>query len=252
MGKAAIPVLAVYVLALVFGLHQVGELDGVLKGGPPKGLLRVPVVQGWIVLLVLAQAALLWRVDRDSPWLRLRARRKWHLAVWAAALCAGLLTAGFLASVAVIVFGDNALGPMGLLVDWAGRVARADWVNRWVPPLAFLGFLVGMWVGWWVVLSRAGRGRAEGEREGVTARWARWILAGSVAELLVAVPAHLISRKRDDCCAPFLSLWGIATGWAVFLLAAGPVAAWWLRRRIEGKANRAKIRAFPGEDPPRG
>ena len=33
-------------------------------------------------------------------------------------------------------------------------------------------------------------------------RLTRWLLGGSILELLVAVPSHVIVRRRDDCCAP--------------------------------------------------
>jgi hypothetical protein len=31
-----------------------------------------------------------------------------------------------------------------------------------------------------------------------------------------------VSRHRNDCCAPFATFWGIATGLTVMLLAFGP------------------------------
>jgi len=50
----------------------------------------------------------------------------------------------------------------------------------------------------------------------------RWLLRGSILELLVAVPSHVIVRRRDDCCAPAGTFWGIATGISVMLLCFGP------------------------------
>jgi len=41
-------------------------------------------------------------------------------------------------------------------------------------------------------------------------------------ELLVAVPSHVIVRRRDDCCAPMGTFWGITTGISVMLLCFGP------------------------------
>jgi hypothetical protein len=40
--------------------------------------------------------------------------------------------------------------------------------------------------------------------------------------LLVAVPSHIVVRSRNDCCAPFGSFWGIATGLSIMLLSFGP------------------------------
>lgn len=53
-------------------------------------------------------------------------------------------------------------------------------------------------------------------------RAVRWLLRGSILELLVAVPSHIIVRRREDCCAPFGTFWGIATGLAIMLLCFGP------------------------------
>ena len=53
-------------------------------------------------------------------------------------------------------------------------------------------------------------------------RLTRWLLRGSILELLVAVPSHVVSRSRGDCCAPMGTFWGIVTGLSVMLLAFGP------------------------------
>jgi hypothetical protein len=53
-------------------------------------------------------------------------------------------------------------------------------------------------------------------------RSTRWLLRGSILELLVAIPSHIIVRRRDDCCAPIGTFWGIATGISVMLLCFGP------------------------------
>src|SRR5262249_22182945 len=49
-------------------------------------------------------------------------------------------------------------------------------------------------------------------------RTTRWLLRGSILELLVAVPSHIIVRNRHDCCAPLGTFWGITTGLSVMLL----------------------------------
>jgi len=53
-------------------------------------------------------------------------------------------------------------------------------------------------------------------------RATKWLLRGSILELLVAVPSHIIVRHRDTCCAPFATFWGITTGLSVMLLCFGP------------------------------
>jgi hypothetical protein len=58
--------------------------------------------------------------------------------------------------------------------------------------------------------------------ESLVRRAIRWLIRGSILELLVAVPSHIIVRNRQDCCAPFSTFWGLTTGLSVMLLAFGP------------------------------
>jgi hypothetical protein len=61
----------------------------------------------------------------------------------------------------------------------------------------------------------------------------RWLLRGSILELLVAVPSHIIVRRRGDCCAPLGTFWGIATGISVMLLCFGPSVFFLFVERFE-------------------
>ena len=50
----------------------------------------------------------------------------------------------------------------------------------------------------------------------------RYLIAGSVLELLVAVPSHIIVRRRDECCAGLLTGTGICLGVVITLVSFGP------------------------------
>jgi hypothetical protein len=67
----------------------------------------------------------------------------------------------------------------------------------------------------------------------VTARAISWLLKGSVLELLVAVPCHVIVRRRNDCSAPIVTSFGIVTGIAVMLLCFGPSVLFLVKKRLD-------------------
>lgn len=60
-----------------------------------------------------------------------------------------------------------------------------------------------------------------------------WLLRGSVLELLVAVPSHVIVRRRGDCCAPAATGLGIMSGIAIMFLAFGPSVLLLYKQRME-------------------
>ena len=79
------------------------------------------------------------------------------------------------------------------------------------------------------------------EELGSADRLYRWLVAGSVLELLIAVPSHIIVNRRHDCTAPFVSSFGVATGLAMLLMSIGPGALFLYRARMRriGAARRA-------------
>jgi hypothetical protein len=59
-----------------------------------------------------------------------------------------------------------------------------------------------------------------------------------VLELLVAVPTHIVVRRRSDCCAGFATGLGICIGVVIMFVAFGPsILLLYYRRRkqITGK-----------------
>jgi hypothetical protein len=55
------------------------------------------------------------------------------------------------------------------------------------------------WVIWALIFHRFAK---SDEPDSLLKRVTRWLLRGSILELLIAVPSHVIVRRRDDCCAP--------------------------------------------------
>ncbi len=83
-----------------------------------------------------------------------------------------------------------------------------------------LGLTVALWLAWGLVFWRFAK--AADTPEALLPRLTRWLLTGSILEFLVAVPCHIATRHRDDCCAPAGSFLGLAFGVSVMLMSFGP------------------------------
>jgi hypothetical protein len=114
---------------------------------------------------------------------------------------------------------------MGLLVVGAGLALIEYFHDDRADEAWFYGLWIGggaVWVAWsliWWLLTSAG------DPTSVVSTLHRWLIGGSVAELLVAVPTHLVVRRRGYCCAGIYTATGIIFGVAVMILAFGPAVA---------------------------
>ena len=78
---------------------------------------------------------------------------------------------------------------------------------------------VAVWAAWAVLFLIIVRGR---EPASLGMKLHRALIAGSILELFVAVPAHIIVRRRNECCAGIMTGTGICLGVAVALVSFGP------------------------------
>lgn len=134
-------------------------------------------------------------------------RRKLYVPVLTGAFLFSLMSWGLIASLFVAAKGDHGLDliSLGVKGDSGVFVLAGEILLAWI-----------VWGGFFFWYYRAN------EPRGLIKSLGRWLLAGSILELLVAVPSHVAVRHKDTCCAPAVSFYGIATGISIMLLAFGP------------------------------
>ena len=175
-------------------------------------VLWIPIgalVSGQILLLFLSV---------DTNWRRLKPRTHIFVSCVVSGTLVALLTFALVFSLKAGIQGDK----FDHIEERTISVAQA---------LGFAGFL---WLCWGFVFFVYLRNSSE-----VVTRIVSWLLRGSVLELLVAVPCHVIVRRRDDCSAPMATSFGIVTGIAVMLLSFGPSVLLLYKKRLEGYERRA-------------
>jgi hypothetical protein len=177
----------------------------------------------WIAVSVVAQVLLLL-VPVALGERRPRSRRNLMVPVVTAAFLFAVICVSAVTAVCCGIWGDKGLKLYGVF----GNKNAQAWS-------ALILYLVVTWTAWFIVFRRFAD---VANQEALTPRLMKWLLRGSILELLVAVPSHVISRHRDDCCAPFGTFWGIATGITVMLLSFGPGVLFLFiarMRRLRGK-----------------
>jgi hypothetical protein len=171
----------------------------------------------WIPIgIVLAGQALLLFLSVDTSRKRLKPRAHILVSSSLTAMLLALLTFAALFSLAAGVYGD--------------KLDNSPFFNSEAKVLAMWGFL---WLFWGILFHLYFRNSTE-----LLTRAISWLLKGSVLELLVAVPCHVIVRRRHDCSAPAATSFGIATGIAVMLLSFGPSVLLLYKKRLDAYPTR--------------
>jgi len=107
---------------------------------------------------------------------------------------------------------------IGVLVSLIETFTQASLVLMENPGI-FLAIGGMTWALWTIVFYLVSRDQ---DARTVISRQFRLLLAGSILELLIAVPTHIVARTRDYCCAGFMTFVGIALGIAIMLMSFGP------------------------------
>lgn len=206
-------VLYVLCLAVVAGPLLV-VLDDKAGGGDRFGPALTLYMVYSVPILVLVQVALLLipvAVVQERP----IKRRKIIVSAVLGAIPMGAMSVGFLFSIVLMI-----------------------WTEKGLPDTAHVWFtaLAAFWSVWGIIFWRT---FSTGNQSGLTSTMTRWLLRGSILEVLVAIPSHIISRHRNECCAPIFTLLGLATGLSIALLSFGPGIFFMFARRIKDKRRSA-------------
>jgi hypothetical protein len=172
----------------------------------------------WLAVLVAGQFLLLL-LPINIAERRLPARRPLQTPIIVSAFfLANLCFAGFF-SILCAIFTDKAFELFELSVLFAPSGQPNASSSAFSALLTMILTVLVFWLVWAIIFQRATK---SDEPDALVKRLTRWLLRGSILELIIAVPSHVIVRRRDDCCAPAGTFWGIATGISVMLLCFGP------------------------------
>jgi len=185
-----------------FSWHGVGNMYG------------EPVLWVLVAAIIGSQALLLF-LSVDQSQKRLKPRTHVLVSCLVGGILTALLTSGVIFCVGCAVWGDKFL-PDNFGYIWAIWGA--------------------LWLLWGVIFYLYFRSSSV-----VVSRLTAWLLRGSILELLVAVPCHVIVRRRDDCSAPVATSFGIASGIAIMLLSFGPSVLFLYRKRLDEYSNRKSV-----------
>jgi hypothetical protein len=175
------------------------------------------VYAGWIpwtsaAAVMLGSILLLW-LSADTTHRRLKPRTHILVSALTIGLFMAILTIAILLAFAFGVLGEKAF-------------------DRIVPALLF-SFAIP-WLLWGALFYRFCRNCSDPISRGLA-----WMFRGSVLELLIAVPAHIVMRRRHDCSAPAVNGYGIAAGISIMLLSFGPSVLLLFKKRMEAYAPKA-------------
>jgi hypothetical protein len=187
--------------------HNIGEAAG--------GVYGSWIFWTWLAVMVLGQAALL------AVPVRFASRRPVTRGSLAPTVLASGLMMGGMAAGAVCAIYECAKGGLDMSDGDGWRT---------------LGVMALTWCLWSLIFFRLGRKESADD---FIRRQSRTLLRGSILELLIAVPTHIVARHRDYCCAGFMTFIGLTMGISVMLFSFGPavfflfVARW---RRLHPNA----------------
>jgi len=174
----------------------------------------------WLAVMVAGQSLLLL-LPINIAERRLPARRPLKIPVIVTAFFLANLAFAGIFSILCAIFTDKVFDYLNLFAWFNSGAGQNGQNNNSGTGTLFTMILtvIVFWIIWAIIFHRSARAD---DPDALLKRVTRWLLRGSILELIIAVPSHVIVRRRDDCCAPIGTFWGIATGISVMLLCFGP------------------------------
>lgn len=169
-------------------------------------LVLVLIISQYLLLNVPVQVVDKRPVTKKSLW----------FSVLASSLMMGLLAFGFISAIGELITKSPTVG-LTLGGDDLGEIKTA----LLKEPL-FQSALVGLimvWLLWAFIFYRWSKNL---KPLSFIEKQCRYLYRGSILELLVVVPTHIVARSRNYCCAGLSTFIGISFGLAVMLFSFGP------------------------------
>ena len=235
-----------------WGLTPEGGNGWMFNASPQKAWELMQHWSYWLWLVVFASAqALLLVVPVKMAERRPASRRPLLVPIVTGAFLLGNMFLGGVLAVVVAFTGDHIDKLYELPVKATEQIIQlipglATTLAKWglMPDdtqlfvLHLLGLMSLSWLVWGLIFHHFAK---SDEAETLVQRTTRWLLRGSILELLVAVPSHIVTRQREDCCAPMFSFWGIVTGISVMLMSFGPGVLFLFARRMRRKQPKPPV-----------
>jgi hypothetical protein len=121
----------------------------------------------------------------------------------------------------VLITAITAAFMLGVLVLGAG-VSLDEFFTRGngeTGPWIAIVLALASWIFWAIYFHRT---TTQSGPEATLVKACRFLWTGSILELLIAIPTHIVARQRHYCCAGMMTFIGLTFGLAVMLFAFGP------------------------------
>ena len=217
-------IVVIFLLAPLWGvllvdkLNELRVISEIISFYKNEALVEVLV---WLFIMLGSQALLLF-LSVDTSHLRNRQRTHVMISIATAALLFAIMTYAVISSLIVGIESATNLVPDTLDFFVYGS-------SKNINTIGILFIWIVLWIIWSCLFYVYFR-----ESSDLVTKFCTWLFRGSVLELLIAIPCHIIVRKNDECTSPMVTSFGVVTGIAIMLLSFGPSVYFLFKKRMNG------------------